>query len=238
LHDNICGIDAVIVGAGSGTRLGHSIPKAFVPLAGQPILYYSLNTFCSHPLIGSVILVVSEDMIDQANITVNENKIFIDKVKITAGGDERWKSVRNGISCSNSKWALIHDAARPFVSHEVIDSVLGKRDEFECVITATPEVDTIRTIEGDRCGVTVDRSKLLRVGTPQLFKRELLVLSFEQVEKMVVPPTDEAALIESLGIAVGYSWGDPINFKITTKSDLKIAEALLEKNQQVQLGRG
>jgi len=134
---------------------------------------------------------------------------------------------------SDSDWVLIHDAARPFVTAEVIDSVLSKRADFDCVITATPEVDTVRTFEDDsRCGVTLDRSKMLRVGTPQMFRRELLLSSFEQIKNIAAPPTDEAALFEHLGIPVGYSWGDPLNFKITTEADLKIARALLEMNRQ------
>jgi len=230
-------IDAIIAGAGSGTRLGHFIPKAFVPIGGEPLLSYSLTAFCSHPQINSVILVVSADMLNQAKDFVSGNNDFKDRVIVTTGGDERWKSVQNGISLSTNEWVLIHDAARPFVSHEVINSLLEKRSEFECAITVTPEVDTIRTIDGDKCGVTVDRSKLLRVGTPQLFKRELIASAFDQIEKMDAPPTDEAALIESQGIAVGYAWGDPINFKITTKSDLKIAEALLERrDEKMRLG--
>ena len=226
-------IDAVIVGAGSGTRLGHSTPKAFVELCGNPLLYYSLTTYCSHRSINRIILVVSSSMIETAEYFVNENVEFVKKTVIAAGGDERWESVRNGCSLSDSEWVLIHDAARPFVTAEVIDSVLEKRADFDCVITATPEVDTIRAIEsGNRCGATLDRSKLMRVGTPQLFRREPLMSSFGQIQNMAAPPTDEAALFENLGLAVGYSWGDPLNFKITTKADLKIARALLEMNQR------
>jgi 2-C-methyl-D-erythritol 4-phosphate cytidylyltransferase len=168
-------------------------------------------------------------MIDNAASFLGGHGIFAGKVSVTAGGSERWESVKNGCLQSNGDWVLIHDAARPFVTRRVIDSVLEKRDSFDCVITGTPEVDTIRTIEdGGRCGVTVDRSKLLRVGTPQLFRREILISSFGQIKNMPSPPTDEAALFENLGLAVGYSWGDPVNFKITTKADLEIARALVE----------
>jgi 2-C-methyl-D-erythritol 4-phosphate cytidylyltransferase len=77
--------------------------------------------------------------------------------------------------------------------------------------------------------VTLDRSRLLRVGTPQLFRREKLLASFGQIKGMAAPPTDEAALFENLGIEVGYALGDSINFKVTTKTDLDIAQALIEK---------
>jgi len=221
-------IDAIIVGAGSGTRLGYAAPKAFVDLCGEPILYYSLAIFRTHPSIGKIILVVSSSMIDRAECIVREYEEFANKVEITVGGAERWQSVQNGVSLSNSEWVLIHDAARPFVTHGVTDSLLALRENFDCAITATPEVDTIRMIEDDsRCGATLDRSKLLRVGTPQLFRRELLVSSFEQIKNMAATPTDEAALFEHLGIKIGYSLGDPRNFKITTKTDLEIAQALI-----------
>ena len=223
-------IDAVIVGAGAGTRLGYSVPKAFVELCGHPMLYYSLKTFCSHPSINRIILVVSSSMIETAEYFVNENVEFVEKTVIVAGGDERWESVRNGCLASGGEWVLIHDAARPFVTRGIIDSALAMRDDFDCVIAATREVDTIREFEeGGRCGVTLDRSKVLRVGTPQMFRRALLVSSFERIGEMASPPTDEAALFEYLGIPVGYFWGEPLNFKVTTEADLEIARALIEK---------
>jgi 2-C-methyl-D-erythritol 4-phosphate cytidylyltransferase len=231
-------IDAVIVGAGTGTRLGYSAPKAFVDLCGKPLLHYSVSAFCSHPSINKTILVVPPSMIGASRDFIGEHEDLAGKVSVTAGGGERWQSVQNGVSASTAEWVLIHDAARPFVTHGVIDSVLDMRDRFDCVITATPEVDTIRTFEdGGRCGVTLDRSKVLRVGTPQMFRRDLLMSSFGQIKNMLAPPTDEAALFESQGTAIGYSWGDPVNFKITTKADLEIARALIERNRRISGGR-
>jgi len=229
--------DAIIVGAGSGTRLGHSEPKAFVDLCGEPILYYSLKTLLAHPSVYQVILVVPPVMVDRTNDFVRKHDAFADRrVSVTAGGAERWESVRNGCllsaETSNSEWVMIHDAARPFVTQHVIDSVLNKACDFNCVITVTPVVDTIRTIENaecGRCGVTIDRSNLLRVGTPQLFRRSLLLSSFDQIKDMDAPPTDEAALFELLGIKIGFAWGDPLNFKITAPADLEIARALIKE---------
>jgi len=228
--NNMAMIDTIIVGAGSGTRLGYSTPKAFVELCGKPLLYYSLKTFCSHQSVNRIILVVSPTMIETAKRFINEHNDFANKVAITVGGAERWQSVRNGVSLSDGEWVLIHDAARPVVTRGVIDSLLALRENFDCAITATPEVDTVRMIEdGSRCGATLDRSKLLRVGTPQLFRREKLLASFDKIDEMTSPPTDEAALFERLGIPIGYSLGEPVNFKITTKTDLEIALALIEK---------
>ncbi len=227
----MAGIDAVIVGAGSGTRLGFSTPKAFVDLCGKPVVYYSLKTFVNHPSIDKTILVVPPTMVEEATVIINKYGDFVDRVSILAGGNERWESVRNGCAKSRGEWVLVHDAARPFVTKGVIDAVLEKRDDFDCVITATPVVDTIRTVAANgRCGAAVDRSTLMRVGTPQLFRRELLIPAFELIKDMPSAPTDEAALFERLGIAVGYSWGDAMNFKITDKSDFETAKAVITAN--------
>jgi 2-C-methyl-D-erythritol 4-phosphate cytidylyltransferase len=194
------------------------------------MVYYSLRAFVGHHSIDKVVLVVSKDMAEAAKVIINTYDDFVNKVSVVIGGSERWESVRNGCMAVNGEWVLVHDAARPFVSGAVIDAVLGKRGDFDCVITATPVVDTIRTIgDGGRCGVTLDRSAMMRVGTPQLFRRSRLMSAFELIRDMPSPPTDEAALFERLGAGVGYSWGDAMNFKITDRADLEMAMAIMEK---------
>ncbi len=214
--------DAIIVAAGLGTRLGFQIPKAFVPLHNRPLLSYSLETFLSHDLIKNVILVIPETMFAESI-----EKFSNERIKFVIGGKERWESVRNGIKESQSDWVLVHDAARPFVTKDIIDSIIAKRSDYRSVITVTPVVDTIRFFSNDTAGATVDREKLVRVGTPQLFERKLLNDLFDQIKPDRSPPTDEAILVQNAGIQVGISWGDPNNFKITTKADLEMAQALL-----------
>jgi 2-C-methyl-D-erythritol 4-phosphate cytidylyltransferase len=224
-------IDAVIVAAGSGSRLGASVPKAFVPLCGTPMLTYSWSTFNSHPEINTIVLVVPQQLIDSTR------EMFPDpRTIIVGGGKERWESAKNGIQASNAQWVLIHDAARPFVSPRVIDSVLSLTGAFDCGITAIPEVDTVRTFSGNIAGETIDRSKLMRVGTPQLFKRELLLELIASAHTLAQIPTDEAMLFQAFGHTIGLAWGDPKNFKITTPEDFEIAEAMIAKNPMF-LGR-
>jgi 2-C-methyl-D-erythritol 4-phosphate cytidylyltransferase len=219
-------IDVVIVAAGSGTRLGYPMPKAFVPLNNKPLLSYSVEIFLAHPKISRIILVVPEAMLSDTAA------LFTDKrIGIVIGGEQRWQSVQNGINSSKADWVLVHDAARPFVNDAVINGILEKRNAYQCVITATPVVDTIRSFTGDTAGTTIDREKLIRVGTPQLFNRTQLCEAFSNVKPGDPTPTDEAILIQNSGIAVGISWGDPNNFKITTVGDLKIAEALLRNEE-------
>ena len=218
-------IDAVIVAAGSGTRLGPDIPKAFVSLAGKPLFLHSLECLATHNSIKSIVLVAPPDMLHEAEKIVSINH-FAKKVSSVPGGKERWQSVQSGVNACASEWVLVHDAARPFISQAVIDSVLEKMAGFDAVITVTPEVDTVRHFKDDRAMETVDRSTLVRVGTPQLFRTAMLKKAFLSAERMVPPPTDEAVLMEAMGIPVAIAWGDPLNFKITTQSDLLLAEAL------------
>jgi len=218
-------IDAVIVAGGSGARLGYAIPKAFVDLCGKPLFMHSCEKFDTHKLIGSIVLVVPAEKTSEAIAIISKSN-FAKKVRVVAGGKERWQSVQNGVEASFGSWVLIHDAARPFVSHAVIDSVLEKQANYDCVITVTPEVDTIRHFVNDRALSTLDRSSVVRVGTPQLFKTPLLKEAFLKAASLNPPPTDEAMLMEACGIPVGIAWGDPLNFKINTKSDLILAEAL------------
>lgn len=224
-------LDVIIVAAGSGTRLGLSKPKAFVPLMGKPLLSYSLETFLSHQAINSVILVVPDSMYESANREFSSKRV---KVKI--GGEHRWQSVSKGIDASDAEWVMIHDAARPFVNLMVIDHILDRKSQYDCIITVTPEVDTVRMYAGDEAGETVDRDKLVRVGTPQMFRKEVLCQGLAMAKSMESPPTDEAVLMQQMGVKVGIAWGDPKNFKITTPSDLEIAKALIARNQQMSLG--
>jgi 2-C-methyl-D-erythritol 4-phosphate cytidylyltransferase len=217
--------DIVIVAGGSGARLGAPVPKAFIALAGKPLFMHAFDAFESHALTDAIILVVPADMIAVTKAVLSSRKSQ-KKVHIVEGGKERWLSVQNGTALSSSEWIMVHDAARPFVTHAIIDAVLDKTHNYNAIITATPETDTVRSIEGDRCLATIDRTTIVRVGTPQLFRAKTLKESFSSAAPMPSPPTDEAMLMEKMGIPVGMAWGDPLNFKITTPSDLLLAEAL------------
>ncbi len=118
---------------------------------------------------------------------IHLSKFSDPKIDIIIGGEERWQSVRNGINYSSADWVLVHDAARPFVTKEIIEAIIDKKSTFQCVITATPVVDTIRSFKGDQAGSTIDRDTLIRVGTPQLFKRQILSDLFETVNQDLLP---------------------------------------------------
>lgn len=222
-------IDCIIVAGGSGTRLSASLPKAFVLLSDKPLFVHSLLVFDSHKAINKIVLVVPADMIDKtkeivAGFTLQHN------VEIVSGGEIRWQSVKNGIDVSETGWVMIHDSARPFVTRKIIDDVIAVSAEYDAVISAVPEVDTVRKFSGNCALDTLDRSEILRVQTPQLFKRELLCRAFDCASTLQSPPTDESMLMEHIGIPVGVAWGDPLNFKVTAPADMTIAQALCVSN--------
>jgi len=220
---------AVIVAGGMGTRLGRTLPKAFVDICGKPLFIYSLEVLLAHTEIKKIVITVPAGWINETEKLI-EKYCLHEKTIVTEGGAERWLSVKNGVDlCDDADWVMIHDAARPFITKVVIDSLLTMTDHSKSVITATPVVDTIRTFEKDKCGSTIDRSKLLRVGTPQLFYRQTLIDAFNIAFDMNPPPTDEVMLMETMGIASSFAWGDPLNFKVTTEEDIIIAESIIER---------
>jgi 2-C-methyl-D-erythritol 4-phosphate cytidylyltransferase len=224
-------VDCIIVAAGSGKRLGAKIPKAFVKLADMPLFVHSLLVFAGHKSIGRIILVVPSPMIKNARRIIAGLHIK-KEIIIVKGGTHRWQSVKNGVEASRAEWVMIHDSARPFVTRAIVDAVLGAAKKYDAVIAATPEVDTIRRFSGDCAGETLDRSGLVRVQTPQLFRRARLMDAFKQAAAFCSPPTDEAMLMQAAGVVVGIAQGDPLNFKITTKEDFEMAEALLKSKRK------
>jgi 2-C-methyl-D-erythritol 4-phosphate cytidylyltransferase len=225
-------IAAIVVAGGAGARLGTTTPKGFVLLGGKPLFLHSLLVLLRHDAIKDAVLVIPDGFEAPARLILREAGCA-PRVSIIIGGKERWQSVRNGVNATSAHWLLVHDAARPLVSRPVIDAVFEKRAAFDCVITATPEVDTIRMHTGDRAGEVVDRSKLVRIGTPQLFRRSTLLEAYTIPIDPSSPPTDEAALVQRMGVPVGIASGDPANFKITTPTDLAIAEAVLARREKM-----
>lgn len=219
-------IVAVIVAGGMGTRLGFSIPKAFVKLCNKYMLQYSVDAFDKCEYVNKIIIVVPADYYQQS-IEIVEAFDISKEYCVIKGGKDRWISVKNGVKeANNSKYVIIHDAARPFVSQDTINNVIETGIKTGSAIAGMKIVDTIRTINNEYCTGTIDRSKLLRVSTPQFFKTKFLEDAYNSFNEEFIP-TDEVMLLEHFGVKTAYVWDSPLNFKITTKDDFKIAEALI-----------
>jgi len=222
-------VTAIVLAAGRSTRMGGGANKQFIELHGKPLLYYSLAAFEQCPAVDGVVLVRRPDYARQAEEVVQKFG-FRKACAFADGGAERQDSVVNGLNRCNSQTDIVavHDGARPLVTPALIESTIISAREFGTGIAAIKVVDTIKEANGDRTVVrTVDRTKLWAVQTPQTVKFSLLRSAYANVmeKKMVV--TDEVAAVELLGEKVRLVETPFLNLKITTPSDLRIAEALL-----------
>jgi 2-C-methyl-D-erythritol 4-phosphate cytidylyltransferase len=221
-------VSAIIVAAGSGTRLGSALPKAFVPLGGRTILSYSLRTLASLSSLTELVLAVPGGMESEARAQVNAAGLQL-PVKITAGGVERQESVRLALALTSaeSELVVVHDAARPFASPTLFQRCLERAERMGATITAIRVADTLKRADQDRrIGSTLPRADLWQAQTPQAFARKLLIEVHERALQNQVSATDDADLIERTGHNVEIVEGSAMNLKITTTDDLTLAEAL------------
>jgi 2-C-methyl-D-erythritol 4-phosphate cytidylyltransferase len=218
---------AVIVAAGSGTRLGASIPKALVCLGGRTILDWSVRTFGDHPRIDALVVVGPATATDAIAATLPPG------AQVVAGGATRQESVGRGLCVlgDDVEFVLIQDAARPLVPaaaiSRVLDALAGGAD---AVVPVLPVTDTIRQLDdAGRVIGTPDRSGLRRVQTPQGFRLAVLRAAHKAAASRAQPAeiTDDAGLVEALGHPVRTVPGDDAGFKITTPQDLRLAELLV-----------
>lgn len=221
-------IFAVIVAGGKGTRMGNKIPKQFLHLMGMPVLCHSILAFKHAFKQIKIILVAPEDDIDSAETIL---KSYIPKINVTivSGGDTRFQSVKNGLKAINGNGIVfIHDAARPLLSQEVIERCFECALENGNAIPAISVVDSIRFIDNDGNSSPLNRDKVKIIQTPQTFHTDIIIPAFKQEYNASF--TDEATVIESMGIKVHLVEGDVDNIKITNPADLELADIILKSS--------
>ena len=218
---------AIIVAAGSGSRFNSETPKQFLELAGRPILVHAIERFEAAPSVDEIILVLPD-----VHVTAFDINRFGKIKTVVAGGISRARSVLNGLNAITNEMALvaIHDGARPLVTVDEIERTIEKAKQTGAACLVAPVTDTIKSIRGDEITATLDRSKLRRALTPQVFKVALLRKAFEGVE-LDDTVTDECYLIEKLGHPIAIVEGSSRNIKITHPEDLLLAEALMKANE-------
>ena len=219
-------VGVVLVAAGQGTRLGGDTPKQYRLLHGIPILLHALRHFTRHPEVHEVALVLPTA--DAASPPDFLRGLTGERVRLVAGGDERSDSVAAGLAALDARCevVLVHDAARPFVSRDVMDAVIGHARRGEGAIAAVPLSDTLKQAAEDdptRIARTIPREGLWRAQTPQGFPRTLLARAHAARHPGA---TDDAMLVEASGGTVRLVPDSPRNLKITTAADLALAERL------------
>lgn len=211
---------AIVPAAGSGERLGAGIPKAFVDLDGRTMLDHCVDGLLASGVIDRVIVAVPEDL-------VNQTAAMLDgRATVVAGGAERPDSVRAALAeVADADYVVVHDAARPLTPQTQIQRVVAAlTDGLRAVIPVLPVVDTIKAVDANGAVLgTPERAGLRAVQTPQGFEIDLLCRAYRQTAAV----TDDASLVENLGVPVHTVAGDPLAFKVTTPLDLRLARAVL-----------
>ena len=207
---------AIIVAGGIGSRMAADLPKQFLPIANEPLLFHTLRKF--ENLVDHLILVMHPEWISYWNDLIAKFSFNI-KHTIVAGGQTRAQSVLNGLEHVKSDCLVaIHDAARPTVTKELIDSTFKNAEKHGACIPVIDLKDSIREISEDGNSKAVNRSKFKSVQTPQTFQASILKAAFEN--KDYEKYTDDASLVEANGTPVFLIEGEEKNIKVTTASDL------------------
>ena len=223
---------ALVPAAGSGSRMGSGLPKQYLPLAGQPMIYHALATLCACAEIRTVFVVLAPD---DAHWRSYDWSHFGDKLQpLFCGGGLRAESVLNGLMVAElepDSWVLVHDAARPCLTPSQLQRLIAEvRDDEVGGILAIPVADTLkRATVGERIELTENRCGLWQAQTPQMFRAGLLARAL-QITRDV---TDDASAVEALGLQPKLVESETTNFKVTYPQDIQLAELLLGQRKEI-----
>lgn len=219
---------AVIVAGGSGMRMGTTVPKQFLPLQGKPVLWYTLTAFLDSFPDLDIILVLPEAHI-QTGQEILRSTYAPDRIWMAIGGETRFHSVRNGLShIHQHSIVFVHDGVRCLLTPQLIRRCFNMAQERGNAIPAITAVDSIRIEHFDH-NEFIDRSKVRIIQTPQTFYSDIIKAAFEQEYEDTF--TDEASVVERLGVKIHLIEGESTNIKITHPIDVLIAEKILEERE-------
>lgn len=238
---------AIILAAGSGSRMKSAVAKQFMLLDGRPLIWYALHAVEVSDIIDDCILVTGAEDIDYVKIEIVEKFGFTKVDKIVAGGAERYLSVGNALDVvangeqkvlNRDGFVFIHDGARPFLTEEILRNTYEAVQQFHACVAAMPVKDTVKIADGEGFAVSTPERKLVwAVQTPQVFDTALIVEAYaklreqqEELNRKGILVTDDASVVELFtDQKVKLVEGSYENIKVTTPEDIRIAEALLWK---------
>jgi 2-C-methyl-D-erythritol 4-phosphate cytidylyltransferase len=205
-------------------------PKVFAPLAGRPVLAHTLDRFARLDSVVEVVVAAPAALLDEARQRFGETLASGRRLVFVAGGDDRTESVARALAATDGRTDLVavHDAVRPLIRLEIIEESFRVAAEHGAAVVGRPLDHTVKSVSEDRRVIrTVPREGLWIVQTPQVFRRDIIQRAYAARGRTPGPITDDAQLVEALGLPVVMVAGDAANFKITTPEDLRLCEALL-----------
>ncbi|HTK57989.1 MAG TPA: bifunctional 2-C-methyl-D-erythritol 4-phosphate cytidylyltransferase/2-C-methyl-D-erythritol 2,4-cyclodiphosphate synthase [Sphingomicrobium sp.] len=224
-------VTALIVAAGSGSRMGGELPKQYQPLAGKTVLSHAVDALTSHPAIDAVRVVIGEGQEQLARQALDGREVGA----LIIGGAERSDSVRAGLDAIEGDIVLVHDAARPFCPHDVIDRLLAGLEGSGGAVPVLPVADTLARADG-LLGEPIDRDHAVRLQTPQAFRLKDLREAYARWSGG--NPTDEATVARTAGLGVATVEGDAMLEKLTSPADWARAEAVQSSRLISRTGMG
>ncbi len=229
---------ALIPAAGRGRRMGSQKTKALLPLGGLRLLTHTLQKFAACSPVDEIFALVPAGDLPLWNEEILHRPDLKKVSRILPGGPERQDSIYGGLKAiaGQADFVIIHDGVRPFVSPELIERALLATRRHKAVVAAVPAGDTIKEISGEgKVLKTLDRNRFWIIQTPQSFELGLIIRAHEKAREEGFYGTDDASLVERLGIPVWIVEGSRFNFKITTPEDLLLGEALLKYLKEISV---
>ncbi len=226
-------VTAVIVAAGKSTRM-EGVDKIFAPLGGEPLIVSSIKAFENCSRVTEIILVLSEENCAHGKL-VCEMHGFKKVKAIIPGGKERSESSYIGIQAADkkSKYIIIHDGARPFVTEQMIVDCLNAAVKRGAAAVGVPVTSTIKKVKDGLIVDTVDRSDLYEIQTPQVFRSDVIKAALKSTKDKKLPITDDCMAVEAIGLSPKIVLGTKDNIKITVREDLVIANAIIKSRGEM-----
>ena len=229
-------VNAIIVAAGKGERMGTAVPKPFLPLRGVPLVVHTLRSLDQSVSLKTIVLVIAperEQLCRTMLNRLNRHGPLRCPVRLVHGGAQRQDSVRCGLAALDPECDIvaIHDVARPFITAPVVEESIRVAAQVGAALVAVPVADTLKRVDARQAVVeTVSRQGLWLAQTPQTFRVDIIRAAHQRAQDEGIAVTDDAALIEKMGGNVQIVPGDRRNFKLTSPEDLRMAEALLDSD--------
>jgi len=235
-------VTAILPAAGLGTRMGAETPKQFLELDGVPVLLFTVRRLAGCPAITDFVISTRAEEID--SVTSGVASLNLGRtVRVVRGGNTRQESVANALTHvpTESNLILVHDAVRPLVTRVQIERVIAEADACDAAILGVPAMDTVKEVkrttpQGGSSDValitaTIPRERVVLAQTPQVFRTTVLLEAFARARQDGVTASDEAGLVERLGLDVHVVAGSERNLKITRPGDIELAEFYLAQER-------